>query len=114
MWNGTPCLRVEPGWIQSSLPAAAPEVGEPMDAIIRDFQRVLVPGLTHWNHPGFLGYFARSGSGPGVLAELLTAALNQQAMLGHSQISLTLNTYAHVLPSLQRDASVKMNAILGG
>jgi aromatic-L-amino-acid/L-tryptophan decarboxylase len=72
---------VEPGQIRSSLPASAPEHGESMESILHDFERLLVPGLTHWNHPGFLAYFASSGSGPGVLAELLTAALNQQAML---------------------------------
>lgn len=73
--------RVEPGQIRSSLPASAPEHGESMEAILHDFESLLVPGLTHWNHPGFLAYFASSGSGPGVLGELLTAALNQQAML---------------------------------
>ena len=81
--------RVEPGWIRSSLPAAAPERGESMGAILRDFERVLVPGLTHWNQPGFLAYFASSGSGPGVLAEFLTAALNQQAMLWRTSPAAT-------------------------
>src|SRR5437763_14085863 len=73
--------RVAPGDITAALPAAAPETGEPFESIMADFERVLVPGLTHWNHPGFLAYFASSGSAPGVLADLLSAALNQQAML---------------------------------
>ena len=73
--------QVKPGDITAALPTAAPEDGEPFDAIMADFERVLVPGLTHWNHPGFLAYFASSGSAPGVLADLLSAALNQQAML---------------------------------
>ena len=73
--------RVKPGDITAALPTAAPEDGEPFEAIMADFERVLVPGLTHWNHPGFLAYFAISASAPGVLAEFLTAALNQQAML---------------------------------
>jgi aromatic-L-amino-acid/L-tryptophan decarboxylase len=81
--------RVEPGWIRSSLPAAAPEQGESMDAILGDFERILLPGITHWNHPGFLAYFASSGSGPGVLAEFLTAALNQQAMLWQTSPAAT-------------------------
>src|SRR5262245_52330079 len=54
-----------------------------------DFERVLVPGLTHWNHPGFLAYFAITASPPGILAELLTAALNQQAMLWRTSPAAT-------------------------
>lgn len=52
-----------------------------MDTILDDFERVLLPGVTHWNHPGFFAYFAITGSAPGVLAEMLTAALNINAML---------------------------------
>jgi aromatic-L-amino-acid/L-tryptophan decarboxylase len=81
--------RIEPGGIASSLPDAAPAAGESMDTILDDFQRVLFPGLTHWNHPGFLAYFATSGSGPGVLAEFLTAAVNQQAMLWQTSPAAT-------------------------
>jgi aromatic-L-amino-acid decarboxylase len=73
--------RVKPGAIKDALPRSAPEDGEPFDAIMADFERVLVPGLTHWNHPGFLAYFAITASPPGVLAEFLSAAINQQAML---------------------------------
>src|SRR5689334_13339118 len=73
--------RVAPGDITAALPTAAPEDSEPFETIMADFERVVVPGLTHWNHPGFLAYFASSGSAPGVLADLLSAALNQQAML---------------------------------
>lgn len=81
--------RVAPGAVTSTLPAAAPERGEPMPRILDDFQRILVPALTHWNHPGFLAYFASSGSGPGVLAEFLAAALNQQAMLWRTSPAAT-------------------------
>ena len=73
--------RLAPGEIRNALPVAAPEHGAPMEEILRDFQRILVPGLTHWNHPRFFAYFSSSGSAPGVLGEFLTAALNQQAML---------------------------------
>ena len=73
--------RVAPGDVRKSLPSSAPERGESFDAIFADFERVLVPALTHWNHPGFMAYFAISASAPGVLAEFLAAALNQQAML---------------------------------
>src|SRR3954447_18345876 len=73
--------RVNPGEITAGLPDAAPEQPEPFEAIMADFERVLVPGLTHWNHPGFFAYFAITASAPGILAEFLAAALNQQAML---------------------------------
>src|SRR5881394_1585446 len=81
--------RVRPGDIASALPASAPADGEPFDAIFADFERILVPGLTHWNHPGFFAYFAITGSAPGVLAEMLSAALNVQAMLWRTSPSAT-------------------------
>src|SRR5436305_1658523 len=56
---------------------------------MRDFERVLLPGVTHWNHPGFLAYFAITGSAPGVLADFLSAALNQQAMLWRTSPAAT-------------------------
>jgi aromatic-L-amino-acid decarboxylase len=81
--------RVKPGAIAAALPDHAPEQGEPFEVIMRDFERVLVPGLTHWNHPGFFAYFTTTGSAPGVLAEFLSAALNQQAMLWRTSPAAT-------------------------
>jgi len=81
--------RVTPGEIAAALPPRAPEEGEPFEAIMADFERVLVPGLTHWNHPGFFAYFAITASAPGILAELLSAALNQQAMLWRTSPAAT-------------------------
>jgi len=81
--------RVVPGDVRRALPTAAPERGEPFEAIFADFERVLVPALTHWNHPGFFGYFAITASEPGVLAEFLAAALNQQAMLWRTSPAAT-------------------------
>lgn len=81
--------RVKPGEIAAALPPRAPEEGEPFEAIMADFERVLVPGLTHWNHPGFFAYFAITGSAPGVLADFLSAALNQQAMLWRTSPAAT-------------------------
>jgi len=81
--------RVKPGEITAALPSRAPEEPEPFEAIMADFERVLVPGLTHWNHPGFLAYFAITGSAPGVLADFLSAALNQQAMLWRTSPAAT-------------------------
>src|SRR5215510_12451287 len=73
--------RVVPGEVRRALPEHGPEAGECFDEIFADFERILVPALTHWNHPGFFAYFANTASEPGVLAEFLSAALNQQAML---------------------------------
>jgi aromatic-L-amino-acid/L-tryptophan decarboxylase len=72
---------VRPGEIAARLPASAPGRGEPLEDILRDFREVLLPGVTHWNHPGFLAYFAITGSVPGILGEMLAAALNTNAML---------------------------------
>jgi aromatic-L-amino-acid/L-tryptophan decarboxylase len=81
--------RSRPSEIRDALPAAAPEHGEPFDDIFADFERILLPGITHWNHPGFFAYFAISGSAPGVLAEFLAAALNVQAMLWRTSPAAT-------------------------
>ncbi|MDE0082381.1 MAG: pyridoxal-dependent decarboxylase [Gammaproteobacteria bacterium] len=72
---------VRPGEIRSRLPGAVPERGECFGRIFDDFERVILPGITHWNHPRFLGYFAVTGSAPGILGELLAAALNVNAMV---------------------------------
>jgi aromatic-L-amino-acid decarboxylase len=81
--------RVAPGDVRAALPPTAPEQGERFETILADFERVIVPALTHWNHPGFFAYFATSGSAPGVLAEFLSAALNQQAMLWRTSPAAT-------------------------
>ena len=81
--------RVSPGEIRHQLPAAAPEQGERFEAIFEDFERVVMPGITHWNHPGFFAYFAITGSAPGVLAEFISAALNVQAMLWRTSPAAT-------------------------
>ena len=73
--------QVEPGEIRSALPASPPERAEPFENVLRDLDDVLLRGVTHWNHPRFFGYFAISGSEPGILAELLIAGLNVNAML---------------------------------
>lgn len=73
--------RVEPGEIRARLPAAAPERAEPFDAVLRDLDDVLLPGITHWQSPRYFAYFATTGSEPGILAELLIAGLNQVGIL---------------------------------
>jgi aromatic-L-amino-acid decarboxylase len=76
--------RVAPGDVARSLPASPPESAEPLDRILDDYRALIEPNVTHWNHPGFLAYFAITGSGPGVVAETLAAALNVNAMLWRS------------------------------
>jgi aromatic-L-amino-acid decarboxylase len=70
---------VAPGDVRATLPDAPPEQGEPFESMLRDLDELIVPGLTHWNHPRFFAWFANTGSEPGVLAELLIAALNVNA-----------------------------------
>jgi aromatic-L-amino-acid/L-tryptophan decarboxylase len=70
-----------PGAVAARLPAAAPERGEPFDRILADLDTVIVPGTTHWQHPGFFGYFPANTSGPSVLGDLVSAGLGAQGML---------------------------------
>ena len=81
--------QVDPGETKRQLPQSPPEQGEPLDAIFHDVETTIVPGLTHWNHPGFLAYFAITGSAPGILGELLTAAFNVNGMLWTTSPALT-------------------------
>jgi aromatic-L-amino-acid decarboxylase len=81
--------QVEPGAIARQLPDAAPAAGEPIDRILGDLERVIVPGLTHWNSPMFFAYFSICASGPGILADFVSAAFNQQAMLWRTSPAAT-------------------------
>jgi len=76
--------RCDPGELQQLLPNAGPAEGESMEAILADFNGVVLPSVSHWNHPHFHAWFSVSSSGPGILGELLTAALNVNAMLWKS------------------------------
>ncbi len=73
--------RVTPGDIARSLPQTAPRHGEPVATILADAQEKLLGGITHWQHPGFLAYFANTATSPGILAEMLGAALNANGMI---------------------------------
>jgi len=73
--------QVKPGEIRSRLPPSPPERGEPFEAVLRDLDELLMPGITHWQHPRFFAYFAVSSAEPGILAELLAATLNSVAIL---------------------------------
>ncbi len=81
--------RVRPGDVRARFPASAPEEGESLDGALETWREVIVPGVTHWNHPGFFGYFPSSGSAPGILGELLAASLNVNAMVWRSSPAAT-------------------------
>ena len=91
---------VEPGWVGSQLPAVPPEQPEQLDAVLADLDRVIVPGLTHWQHPGFFAYFPASTSGPSILGELLSAGLGVQGMLWATSPACT-ELETHVLDWLR-------------
>lgn len=81
--------RVVPGEIREMLPASPPEQPERLGDILSDFESRIVPGITHWNHPGFFGYFATSSSVPGIIGELLVSALDVKAMLWRTSPAAT-------------------------
>jgi aromatic-L-amino-acid/L-tryptophan decarboxylase len=81
--------RARPGEPLSHFAAEAPERPTAMAEILEDFQRHVLPGITHWNHPGFMAYFGITASGPGILGELLAAGLNVNAMLWRTSPSAT-------------------------
>jgi aromatic-L-amino-acid decarboxylase len=72
---------LKPGDIRKKLPDKPPIQGEPMDRIFKDFKEIIVPGITHWQHPSWFAYFPANNSPPSVLAELLTAGIGAQCMV---------------------------------
>ncbi|MBU1878957.1 MAG: aspartate aminotransferase family protein, partial [Chloroflexi bacterium] len=72
---------VQPGEIRAALPPDPPQQGEPFDAILADVDRLIMPGITHWQSPNFFAYFPANTSGPSILGELLSAGLGVQGML---------------------------------
>jgi aromatic-L-amino-acid decarboxylase len=81
--------RSQPGDVASRVPANPPESGEPMDRILADFRRDILPGVTHWNHPRFFAYFPANNSYPSILGELLSAGLGINAMLWQTSPAAT-------------------------
>ncbi|MEA2164655.1 MAG: aromatic-L-amino-acid/L-tryptophan decarboxylase [Thermoanaerobaculia bacterium] len=81
--------RVQPGDIAKQFAATPSIEGRPYDELLADVESKIVPGITHWNHPAFFAYFANTGSQAGILAELLTAALNANGMIWRTSPSLT-------------------------
>jgi len=70
-----------PGDVRAALPAAPPEYGEPFEAVLRDLDEVILPGITHWQHPSFFAYFPANASGPAILGDLISSGLGVQGML---------------------------------
>jgi aromatic-L-amino-acid decarboxylase len=81
--------QTKPGEIKSNLPSNPPESPESFDQIFSDFDQIIMPGITHWNHPRFFGYFSITGSYPGIIGEFLSSALNVNAMLWKTSPSAT-------------------------
>src|SRR2546423_8021374 len=73
--------RAAPGQVRAALPPLPPDRGEPFDAVLRDLDRVILPGISHWQSPGWFAYFPANASGPAMLGELLSAGLGVQGML---------------------------------
>ena len=72
---------VQPGDIRAMLPATAPEQPEPFEAVVRDLDEIIMPGVTHWQSPGWFAYFPANVSGPSILGELVSAGLGVQGMM---------------------------------
>jgi aromatic-L-amino-acid decarboxylase len=92
--------QVAPGDVRGMLPAHPPETGEPWDAIIADLDRVIVPGTTNWQSPGWFAYFPANNSGPSILGELVSAAVGAQGMLWSTSPACT-ELETHVMDWLQ-------------
>jgi aromatic-L-amino-acid decarboxylase len=88
--------RVQPGEIRSKLPTRAPEQGEAFDQILGDMERVILPGITHWQSPNFYAYFPANASGPAILGDLLSSGLGVQGMLWSTSPACT-ELETHVL-----------------
>ena len=73
--------QAEPGQIRASLPADPPVKGEPFPAILADIDKLILPGITHWQSPNFYAYFPSNASGPSILGDLLSSGLDVQGML---------------------------------
>jgi aromatic-L-amino-acid decarboxylase len=88
--------QVKPGQIRASLPADPPAQGEPFEALLKDVEKLILPGVTHWQSPNFFAYFPCNASGPGILGDLLSSGLGVQGMLWSTSPACT-ELETHVL-----------------
>lgn len=84
-----PLSQVNPGDILKRILESPPQKGEDIENVLKDVDKILMDGITHWNHPGFMAYFNSTSSGPGILAELLTAGLGINGMLWKTSPAFT-------------------------
>lgn len=84
-----PLSQVNPGDILKRIPQSPPQKGEDIENVLSDVDKILLDGITHWNHPGFMAYFNSTSSGPGILAELLSAGLGVNGMLWKTSPAFT-------------------------
>ncbi len=84
-----PLSSINPGDISKQMPKSPPQKGEEIEKVLSDVDKILMEGVTHWNHPGFMAYFNSTSSGPGILAELLTAGLGINGMLWKTSPAFT-------------------------
>jgi aromatic-L-amino-acid decarboxylase len=84
-----PLSKVKPGEIYSRIPNEPPTKGEDIENVLSDIDKILIDGITHWNHPGFMAYFNSTSSIPGILAEMLSAAFNSNGMLWKTSPAFT-------------------------
>ncbi len=109
--------RVEPGAIRAALPVDPPREPEPFEAVLRDVESVIVPGITHWQSPNFFAFFPANASGPAILGELLAAGLGVQGMLWATSPACT-ELETHVLDwlvaMLELPPAFKSSAAGGG
>ena len=73
--------QVEPGWLKENLPTTPPDRGEDFESVLADLDKLILPAVTHWNHPNFHGLFSTSASSVGIFGEMLAAAFDMKAML---------------------------------
>src|SRR6201998_3688854 len=91
--------QVKPGQIRASLPAEPPQRGEPFAALLKDVERLILPGVTHWQSPNFFAYFPCNASGAGILGDLLSSGLGVQGMLWSTSPACT-ELETHVMDGL--------------
>ncbi len=105
--------QVKPGKIRATLPANPPAHGEPFDAMLKDVERLILPGVTHWQSPNFFAYFPCNASGPGILGDLLSSGLGVQGMLWSTSPACT-ELETHVMDWLVGMLGLPQNFLSSG
>ena len=108
---------VEPGAVRRQLPALAPQGGEPFEAMLRDLDEIILPGITHWQSPSFFAFFPANSSGPSILGELLSAGLGVQGMLWATSPACTeleMHVLDWLVPMLDLPGKFKTTSSGGG